>query len=335
MNTHHNAASQDVQFDAKTEAVIEKVRKLMALADNNPNEKEAEAAADKARKLLEAYNLDVAIVGRTTNKFAPRQEQKIRGGLYKWQRDLWHGTATLNFCRYWYIRGLKAGAKYEHQLLGSKVNVLSATLMAEYLQDTVERLARNWVQANRPGQSIFIKEAIAFREGAAARISNRLWTLRANQMKEDEKKQREEREANAARGVYTENALVIADVISTEEDLNSDYVFGYAPGTSARNRKERERQQKVAEEEVAKTLAEHDKWEKEHPEEAAKLRAKEEAQRKASSDAYWAKVDKRKPRKMTPEEERRSLDSYTTGYNEGSNVSFDKQVNQQTTRMIK
>jgi hypothetical protein len=110
---------QDIKFDAKTEAVIEKVRKLLALANGNDNEHQAEAAANKARELLEAYNLDLAHISKSAGNggYAPRDKQVLRGGLYQWQRDLWNMTATLNFCKYWYIRGTRAGSQYEHELL--------------------------------------------------------------------------------------------------------------------------------------------------------------------------------------------------------------------------
>jgi len=49
-----NTMRHEVQFDTATEAVIDKVRKLLNLAKNNDNEHQAEAAANKARELLEA-----------------------------------------------------------------------------------------------------------------------------------------------------------------------------------------------------------------------------------------------------------------------------------------
>src|SRR4249920_428369 len=268
MNIH------DHTFDAKTEAVIEKVRKLMALASGNDNEHQAEAASAKARELLEAYNLDMAVLGKATNSHAPRNDQKLRGGLYGWQRDLWNMTATLNFCKYSFYRGLRAGSSYEHRLIGSKANVISTTIMAQYLQDTIERLAREWVNTHRPGKSVFIKEAIAFREGMAVRLGNRMWAIREERLKEERLKRDAERKANAERGVFTENALVLADVISTEEDLNYDHAYGYEPGTMARRRKERELREEAAQREADALLKKQEEWDAAHPEEAAARKAR-------------------------------------------------------------
>lgn len=329
-----NARIQDPTFDAKTEAVIDKVRKLLALAKGNDNEHQAEAATNKARELLEAYNLDLTIVGKETNKFAPRDKQKLRGGLYTWQRDLWNITANLNFCKYWYIKGTTAGSRYEHELLGSKANVISTQIMAQYLQDTIERLAREWMMQNRPGLSIFTKEAIAYREGIASRLVNRMWKLRSDRLREEEERLKAERANNAARGVYTENALVLSDVISTEEDLNDDHLWGWPPGTSARKRKERDARNEELEREAAELLRQQQEYDEAHPEEAAARKAKERADYDARMKAYWAKHDKKaRPRRMTPEEERRGMRSFDLGYDKGGEISLDKQLAEDKRRL--
>lgn len=315
-----------VQFDAKTEAVIEKVRKLLALANNNDNEHQAEAAANKARELLEAYNLDMAIVNKEHNQFAPRDKQLLRGGLYTWQRELWDQVARLNFCKYWYIRGTHAGSQYQHEVLGSKANVIATQVMANYLQEVVERLARNWVHEHRPGKSIFIKEAIAFREGVANRLVNRIFMIRQQRLREEEARVKREREANAAAGIFTENALVLSDVINTEEDLNDDHLYGDPPGTAARRRKAAELRQAAAEKEAAELMRRQKEWDEAHPEEAAKRRAKEREEYDRRTKEWRDKEAKRRPRKMTAEEERRQMGSYRTGYDKGGEVSLDKQM---------
>lgn len=327
MNIHGHS------FDAQTEAVIEKVRKLIALSKNNDNEHQAEAAANKARELLEAYNLDMAIVGKKTNTFAPRDKQTLRGGLYKWQRELWNMTALLNFCRYSYYRGLHAGSNYEHELIGSKANVISSTIMAQYLQDTIERMAQNWVKEHRPGKSVFIKEAIAYREGMTNKIVNRMWQIRDDKLAADRKKQEEET-ARRTNGTVTENALVLADVISTEDDLNQDFILGWPPGTTARKRKEREIAQKIADQAADEMLRKQQEWDEAHPIEAAIRKAKVRKEYDERMNKYNDKVRYQRPRRMTAEEERRSLSSFRKGYNDGDQVSLDKQVDRTKTRRL-
>jgi hypothetical protein len=326
---------QDIKFDAKTEAVIEKVRKLLALANGNDNEHQAEAAANKARELLEAYNLDLAHISKSAGNggYAPRDKQVLRGGLYQWQRDLWNMTATLNFCKYWYIRGTRAGSQYEHELLGSKVNVISTRLMAQYLQDTVERLAREWMRNNRPGLSIFTKEAIAYREGVTSRLVGRMWKIRNDRVKEEDAKRDAERAANAAHGIFTENALVLSDVISSEEDLNNDHLHGWPPGTSARKRKEREEKQRILDAEAAEILRKQKEYDEAHPEEAARRKAKEKREEEERWQKYKSKMRNKRNRKPTPEEERRRMSSFAYGHDAGGSISLDKQVGEDKRRL--
>jgi hypothetical protein len=329
-----NAPIHDVQFDAATEKVIDKVRKLLALASGNTNEQEAEAAANKARELLEAYNLDVAIVNRNSNKFAPRDKKNMPGGLYTWQRTLWNEVAGLNFCKYWFIRGLHAGSQYQHELLGSKANVIATQVMANYLQETIERLARQWVHHHRPGKSIFIKEAIAYREGIASRLSTRLWNLRQERIQADEERVKAEREEKAAAGIFTENAMVIVDVINSEEDLNNDYINGWEPGTSARHRVELEARRRAAEIAADKALKAQEEWDAAHPEEAAARKIKEREEYEALMKKWSKEAKNRRPRKMTPEEERRHLSSYREGYHKGDSISLNKQVDNKPTKRL-
>jgi Protein of unknown function (DUF2786) len=316
------------------QSVIEKIRKLLAMADGNANEHEAAIAAAKAQELLEAYNLDMAAIGKDGGAFAPRQDKNKAGGLYSWQRHLWNAVANLNFCNYWYIRGLTAGSQYEHRVLGSHVNVISTEVMADYLQQTIERLARNWVTENRPGKSIFIKEAIAYREGIAHRISERLWAQRREHLAEQAAKQKAERERNAAQGINTENALVLQDVVNTEEDLNNDYINRWEPGTSARYRKDREVRQAAAERAAMEILRKQDEWDEAHPEEAAKRKARERKMQERLYEEWVRNAKKTRYRKPTPEQERMMLGSYSEGYREGDKVSLNRQVSKNTNKRI-
>ena len=320
--------------DAKIDSIISKVRKLLAMAEGNANEHEAAVAAMKAQELLEAYNLDMTMIGKKTNTHEPRKKENKEGGLYKWQRNLWYAVSTLNFCRYHYIKGNRAGDVYEHQIIGSHANVVGTEVMAKYLEQAIERIARQWVKENRPGKSIFIKEAIAFREGAAQRITEKLWTARWEHQAAEDAKRKEERARNMAQGINTENALVLQDVINTEEDLNSDYMNGWEPGTSARHRAEREIRQAAAEAAAAGLLRQQDDWDAAHPKEAAERKAREAKQKQADWDSYNSKSRTYRERKPTAEELRRQLGSYSRGYSEGDKVSLHRQVDKEINKSL-
>lgn len=309
------------------DAVVSKVRKLLAMAAGNANEHESASAARKAQELLEAYNLSMAVVNQASHTHTKREDERRAGGLYRWQRNIWYAVATLNFCRYSAIQGNLAGSTYEHQLIGSKANVIGSEIMADYLQTTIERLARAWVAENRPGRSIFIKDAIAYREGVANRVASRLWSLRWVRLAEDEAKIRAQRESNRKLGVDTENALVLQDVLNTEDDLNEDYIHGLEPGTTAKRRALNVVRREAAERAAAEELAKLDAWKLANPKEAALLEAKE-----AKEYAEWAAKHEReanKPRALSAEEKRRDLPSFREGYVAGADISLDRQIDEQ------
>ncbi len=318
----------DTILNAEQEGIISKVEKLLALARNNPNENEAQSATEKAMELLAAYNLDMASIGKQTSN---RKDQKLKGGLYSWQRELWNAVAQLNFCKYWFIRGLARGQSYEHRILGRVENVASTKVMAEYLQDTIERLATDYGKKAYPGASRFIRELIIYREGMAYRIAERLRELRRQRINEERRKQEEARTRHSHGGF----ALVLADVIQTEDDLNEDYLHGLEPGTTGKRRAEEKARQAAAMDAYNKRMAEEQaKWDlfaKTNPEEAKRIVA-ERKRAIRERDAKWAAQDAKRakamtrPRKMTRAEERMSSPEFYAGYDKGNEVGLDRQI---------
>lgn len=311
------------------EKIVARVQKLLALAKNNPNEAEAASAAAKAQELLEAYNLEMSDATKDV-KGHQRTDKRKDGGLYKWQRNLWNGVAKLNFCYYVSIRGLYAGTTYEHRVIGSHANVLTTELLAQYLQDTVERLAQKWAYANGH-KSVFVREAIAYREGMADRICQKLWDRRNEVLREEQNRIREQAAQAAARNVADPGSkgLTLVEIISTEADFNNDYLNNWEIGTTARNRHENELRWKAAEAERERKQREYEEWAKLHPEEAARLEAKalrEALERQARDRKRRASNPRAKA--LTAEEKRAQLGSYHEGWHEGKNVGIDRQVDQ-------
>lgn len=317
------------------QAVIEKVTKLLALAKGNSNEHESAAATAKAMELLAAYNLDMAVIG-STGKGTQRKDTRLKGGLYAWQRQIWKATSELNFCMYWSIKGTSKGSTYEHRVLGSKANVASTQVMADYLQQAIERLAQQYGKDNGY-RSVFERPLIAYREGMAARLVERLEQLRRDRLVEDERKKREDAARARHPGSAPSNALVLLDVIHSEQDYNTDYLNGWEPGTSARYRAEREARQAAAQAAADERLAARRKWEEENPEEAAaEAKAAKEANDKWWAE-YLAKEEKKarrrggrgpvyRDRAQTEQEKRAGLHTFGAGYSKGNEVGLDSQV---------
>lgn len=302
-------------------AVISKVEKLLRLAGNNPNEHEAALASEKAMQLLEAYNLDMMILEKNSGKTGKREDTKFSGGLYPWQRSLWNAVAELHFCKYWFIKGLRAGQQYQHRVLGRQENVVAMRVMAEYLQQTVERLARDWAKETNQG-SPFTKSAISYRDGLSYRLVERLKTLRAERIEADERKKRED----AARARHPGSAapgtaLVLVDVIQAEEDANNDHLYG--EGWSARRRAEREK----ANREYDERMAAQEKWQRENPEEYAR----QQAEQKKRSDEWWKREEKLAKRRKGVTTQRNKAykgdsNAWYEGKAKGDDIGLDQQV---------
>lgn len=314
----------DQQLTQEAEKAIDRVTKLLALAKNNDSEAEASAAMDAAMRILEAYNLDMALVERRAGKTSARkrEDQKTGGGLYKWQRTLWGQVATLNFCRYSSIKGLQKGDKYENRVIGSNVNVLSTTLMADYLQAAIERIAAQWVKDNyAPGTSRFIRDAIAYREGMADRIAGRLANLRY------EREQEAKRAQDAMpRGDGT--ALVLMDVVCAEQDANDDLLDGLEPGTHAEWRAKNTARRAAADAQARAVMEERDEREEANPQLKAERVAKEAAQAEKAAEEnekWWAKNGHKYRAREQKGPQHRSH-TYHDGYQAGKDVNLDRQI---------
>jgi len=340
--------------DDRTKAVIERVKKLLALAAGNANEHEASAASAMAQKLMEDHNIDMAVLGKSGKgqQGSPRKDAKEKGGLYGWQRDLWKACAELNMCVYWSIKGLSRGSVYEHRVLGSEVNVLATNLMAEYLQQTVNRLAQD--KARTDGyKSPFVRELIAYREGMASRLVERLRELRAARIADDERKAREAKAAASHPSAAPGTSIVLADVIASEADLNEDYLRGLEPGTTSRERREKEariaivkhRREMWLEGDAAAFLRSYG----EDDVTAMIAQDTREAKQKADWDLYMAGKDSDtygkgyKPsrsrsysgggsyrsRQDSPAEARAKLSTFREGRAKGDDIGLDKQVDRE------
>lgn len=315
-------------LSAEALSVIDKVQKLLALAGNNPNENEAAAASAKAMELLAAYNLDMAIVGKTA-KGSQRSDNKLKGGLYGWQRDLWKASCELNFCMYWSIKGLAKGSTYEHRILGREENVIGARIMAEYLQQTIERITQDYAKAR--GYHCFERAMIAYREGMSDRLVTRLKMLREEQKAADRAKEEELRKRGSSAGT----GIVLASVIQSEEDANWDHAYGLKPGTTAQRRADQAARQAAAQAAYEEERRKQEEWQRNNPEEAARLageaaKARYDAEMKRVNDEMKKAKRRKAPvpqyRKATAQEQRANMSTFAEGKRCADSVSLNRQV---------
>ena len=335
-----------MNLSAEAQSAIAKIEKLLALARNNSNEAEASSAMNMAHQILERHNLDMALVERQAGQstHAKREDKSSGGGLYKWQRAVWESTAKLNMCVYIAIKGTERGAKYENRLVGKPENVLMTRLMAEYLQEAIERLAAEWAK-ERGYSSRFVREAIIFREGMAETIGRRLRDLFDERI-EQAKAAKQDAED---RGDGTALVVVLSDVIEAENDLNEDHLKGLEPGTTGRLRLEA-KARKLAAQDAQKVAEAKRKWWKNDRDAFTEFYGAEAAGEQMNQDAYDEDLAKwyagkytdrfgkgyRENRsrsrgysysyRETEEDRRRSHSAHRQGRAKGEEVNLDRQM---------
>lgn len=211
---------------------VEKIEKLLNLAAKAGTSEEAASATAKAQELLAQYNLDSAVLEDTDAKrSAKREEAKIEGGLYAFQRELWRAVARLNFCHYWSQSYIELGKKRRrHALVGRVVNTRATMAMASYLQDAIERLSKERVSEEGWLQSS--NWAWSYRKGMAQEVIDRLRDRREEILHEEEIARR--KAAKAAADAAPGTALTVASFAASEDEANDDFRFG--EGFSAEKR---------------------------------------------------------------------------------------------------
>lgn len=143
--------------------IIDKIRKLLGLAGNNPNAHEREEAMQKAHELLLEHHLSL-------EDLKEAEEEKVETfmseviGMAPWQRNINIAIAQLNYCKLlgWRDPALTAGP-ISAVFIGTATNVQVAIDIIKWLHKTVANEAkRNYHEPHRRH---------SFREGAAAMIA--------------------------------------------------------------------------------------------------------------------------------------------------------------------
>jgi hypothetical protein len=280
------------ELTPEAQAVVEKAAKLLAVAARTSSAEEAASFSAKAMELLATYNLDVATVERhgSDAQSGRRKQDEVRGGMYSYQQELWRALADLNFCVHRRIahyverriprrlsdgtltHRMIEGREHRHTLIGRVVNVVMTRNIGTYLESQIESLVRQRFPLN---SQRFKREAVAFREGIADELVDRLREKRRERVAADQARARA-----AANGAVGEQALTLADIASREEDANYDFIHG--EGASARRRqRQAEWSKRIAEERARQAEADriaeeaYTAWAEAKPEEAAREARKE------------------------------------------------------------
>lgn len=287
------------ELSPEAEKAVALAEKLLRTAGRNPEESAGYVA--KAMEILAAHNLDMAAVEEHGESGqGKRAEQKLKGGFYQFQRDLWEAVAKLNFCLYWnqvYIERTKLWANeggqfvrrftekraYQHRLVGRQVNVKLTIAMAEYLEQAIERVLRERISENN--EQFRGPWATSFREGAADCITDKIFERRRQIISEQEQAAREaQRKAHAAgkADASTGTGITLSTMVESEKNANLDFLYG--DGWSA-NEARQQAESRARRAEASRAAAEaHTAWAAANPEQAARD-AKEAAQRERRNAA--------------------------------------------------
>jgi hypothetical protein len=290
-----------------------RLQKLMALAaDTRGNENEAAAASAKVQALLGQYNLEMSQVVETGAEEVDPDSERAKSEAFaetteRWQVDLMAGIARNNFCLHWTNNRFDDRNEligHSHYMIGRKINLDTSRRMYEYLTATMDRL-------NPFTDKRKVKSRRSWNEGCANRLDDRLY----KQRQESEAASRAERN-EGPRGNGSD--LVLADVYSSEEDLNRDLRWGYAPGTTARNRRENETRWAA---EAAERAANPPVPEpvREETERQRDVRRRREAAEYEKMKRRWARMDAKEAKRV-------DRDAYAMGANTGNQIGLNEQL---------
>lgn len=157
----------------ENEKIIEKIKKCLALAANNPSEEEAKAAALQAQKLLAKYNIAMADIDTgSDDKEEITEESVFFSDLSNSKRGWKYQLAAIvakNFrCRHFFY-GKSAVAFY-----GYSTDVLAACEVFKFLFKTGDRLADR--EAHRAFRSTGVTKGVynSFVKGYLAGLQDAL-----------------------------------------------------------------------------------------------------------------------------------------------------------------
>lgn len=172
--------------------IIERIKKLLALAGNNPNEEEALLASAKVQELLAEYNLSMSDVRGSNNRSDVIRDSDLLTDYSGWVKPLMTSIAKLYFCGYFYesfpsdwiqknnlhqgSRKLFAGGHsrtyLRHNFIGEGHNIIVCKNVGEYLISAMERQYKKAVKNIPSNQKSSFQ--FSFFNACAARLCVRL-----------------------------------------------------------------------------------------------------------------------------------------------------------------
>lgn len=177
-------------------SIIEKIRKLLALAERAGTEHEALVAMEKAQALLVEHGLSISEVHKDEVDFESVTQQYEWNA--SWIKYVAVGVAKLYLCHVYCVGN--GTNSFSLVFSGSPVNIQTATYVMDVVVSTGKRLAREYGrQARIVNGDNAVSASNSFKKGFAMRIQGRCDQLVKHVMSESN----------------GENALVVANLYET------------------------------------------------------------------------------------------------------------------------
>ena len=143
------------------DALIQKLKKLLALAGNNPSQQEAEAALSKAQALAIQNGIDLALIGSN------EQEENVTREDMEFGKRLptVNNYITNVLTKFFNVRIITSGGRYGGRKLifiGKQSDINTAKYVYTWLSDTMVNCWHNYYNVNSNTVSISHKQSYLF-----------------------------------------------------------------------------------------------------------------------------------------------------------------------------
>lgn len=161
-------------MNALNDKMLDKVRKLLALAERAGTESEADAAMGRVQEILAKYNLDINDA-RTEAPVGMVEEAVDVEWNQTWLKFVATGVGKLYFCR---VLCMTQGTNFLRLFfIGRPVNIQTARYVFETIARTGKKLALEFAQQQKALGFNSVSSSNNFRKGFGARILTRCLDL--------------------------------------------------------------------------------------------------------------------------------------------------------------
>lgn len=320
------------------EKIVDRIKKLLALAadGSGATEAEAQSAAAKAAEIMEDHGLTQMTVEMAGGQGETRDKINTKTVNWPWYMVLMEALAESCFCSVDQVP--KGGRKFEFRLIGRVSAVMTANMTFEYLGQTIRRLSR---ETN-------VESPHYFCCGAAERIAERIRQRHEEKLAEQKAAAEAAERARATASPSSGTAIVVTlvDHAKREADLNEDFRQGLRPGMTAEKRAVAEAREAakraVYDRLLAEGVANGVAWNMAYLGQSRAEAEEYEAEFQASNakrsartfKASWTKADEARWQSQQRREARKDSSSWQEGRRRGDDVGLDQQVTKHDNRRI-